>query len=175
MLQPNNRMRLLIFSLCQRKKKSFNTKAVVTCKRFASVLKKLTSKTKKQTEAAQGFVSPAHFVVATENTFNTRSHPNCSTSNDKKFNFPTEPKPGMCQLCYLCSHTCMHRLCKEGRKIGTVMMRRVTNKRRKQDPESRIKNKTLFMWVFDCDVQDTLLFLIVIISMIHDLRSFMLL
>jgi len=33
---------------------------------------------------------------------------------------------------------------KKAVKIGKVMMRRVTNKHRKQDPQSRIKNKTLF-------------------------------
>jgi len=42
------------------------------------------------------------------------------------------------------------------------MTRRVANKQRKQDPQSRIKNKTPFnFWVFNCDVQDALLFLIV--------------
>jgi len=53
------------------------------------------------------------------------------------------------------------------------MTRRVANKWRKQDPSSRIKNKTRFnlWWVFDCDVQDALLFLIVIISMMHDFLS----
>jgi len=35
----------------------------------------------------------------------------------------------------------MHRLSKE---IGKVMMRRVANKQRKQNPKSRIENKTLF-------------------------------
>jgi len=53
------------------------------------------------------------------------------------------------------------------------MTKRVANKQRKQDPYSRIKNKTSFsFWVFDCDVQDALLFLIVIISMIHEFLSF---
>ena len=53
------------------------------------------------------------------------------------------------------------------------MTRRVPNKQIKQDPFSRIKNKTPFsFWVFDCDVHDALLFLIVIISMIHDFLSF---
>ena len=53
-------------------------------------------------------------------------------------------------------------------------MRRVANKQKKQDPKSRIKNKTPFsFWVtFDCDAQDALLLLIVIISMIHDFLSF---
>ena len=49
----------------------------------------------------------------------------------------------------------------------------MANKHRKQDTQSRIKNKTTFsLWVFDCDVQDALLFLTVIISMIHDFLSF---
>jgi len=53
------------------------------------------------------------------------------------------------------------------------MTRRVDNKRRKQDPSSRSKNKTPFSFcVFDCDVQGALLFLIVIINMIHDFLSF---
>jgi len=58
-------------------------------------------------------------------------------------------------------------------KIGKLMMRRAANKHSKQDPSSRIKNKTLFsLWVFDCNVEDSLLFLIVIISIIHDFLSF---
>jgi len=58
--------------------------------------------------------------------------------------------------------------------IENVMTRRVANKQRNQDPRSIIdKNKTCFsLWVFDCDVQDALLFLIVIIVMIHDFLSF---
>jgi len=42
-----------IFSLSE-KEKIFNTKAMVTCKRSVTVVKKLTSKTKKQTEVASG-------------------------------------------------------------------------------------------------------------------------
>jgi len=52
---------------------------MVTCKRFAAVVKKLTnyehlalSKTKKQTKLLQGFISPVHFVVAMANTSNPR-------------------------------------------------------------------------------------------------------
>jgi len=58
--------------------------------------------------------------------------------------------------------------------IENVMTRRVANKQRNQDPRSIIdKNKTCFsLWAFDCDVQDALLFLIVIIVMIHDFLSF---
>ena len=53
------------------------------------------------------------------------------------------------------------------------MTRRVANKQKKQDPQSIIKNKTPFsLWVFDCDVQGALLFLIVIIIMIHDFLPF---
>jgi len=36
------------------KEKIFNTKAMVPCKRSATVVKKMTSKTKKQTEVASG-------------------------------------------------------------------------------------------------------------------------
>jgi len=40
------------------KVKIFNTKAMVACKRSAAVVKKLTSKTKKQTEVASGCYWP---------------------------------------------------------------------------------------------------------------------
>jgi len=46
---------------------------MVTCKRYAAVVKKLTSKTKKQLKLLHGFISPVHFVGFTENT----SHPRC--------------------------------------------------------------------------------------------------
>jgi len=46
---------------------------MVTYKRSAAVVKKLTSKAKKQTEIASGIINPVHFVVATENTSNPRS------------------------------------------------------------------------------------------------------
>jgi len=42
---------------------------------------------------------------------------------------------------YVAIHTCK---CKESKKIGKIMTRRVANKKRKQDPYSRIKNKTPF-------------------------------
>ena len=39
-----------------------------------------------------------------------------------------------------------------------------------------MENKTHFsLWVFDCDVQDALLFLVSLISMKHDLPSFQIL
>jgi len=51
----------IIVSFYQRKKRIFNTKAMVTCRRSAAVVKKLTnyehlalSKTKKQTQVASG-------------------------------------------------------------------------------------------------------------------------
>jgi len=61
------------------KEKIFNTKAMVTCKRSAAVVKKLTnykhlplSKTKNKPKLLQGFISPVHFAVAMENTSNPR-------------------------------------------------------------------------------------------------------
>jgi len=62
------------------KEKIFNTKATVTCKRSAAVVKKTTnyehlalSKTKKsKPKLLQGFISPVHFVVSMENTSNPR-------------------------------------------------------------------------------------------------------
>jgi len=46
---------------------------MVTCKRSTAVVNKLTSKTKIKPKLLQAFVSPVHFVVATENTSNPRS------------------------------------------------------------------------------------------------------
>jgi len=46
---------------------------MVTCKRSAAVVKKLTSKTKNKSKLLLGFISPVHFVVAMENTSNPRS------------------------------------------------------------------------------------------------------
>jgi len=91
MLHPNNACRKHLMLFLLEKEKIFNIKAMVTCKRPASVVnkKKLTnyehlslSKTKKQTKLLQGFISPVHFVVAMENT----SNPRCQlfTSNDKQ-------------------------------------------------------------------------------------------
>jgi len=52
---------------------------MVTCKRSAEVVKKLTnyenlalSKTKSKPKLLQGFTSPVHFVVAMANTSNPR-------------------------------------------------------------------------------------------------------
>ena len=52
---------------------------MVTCKRSAAVVKKLTkyehlalSNTKNKPKLLQGFISPVHFVVAMENTSNAR-------------------------------------------------------------------------------------------------------
>jgi len=44
---------------------------------------------------------------------------------------------------YVAIHACID-YAKKAEKIGKVMIRRVANKHRKQDPSSRIKNKTLF-------------------------------
>jgi len=77
----------------------------------------LTSKTKKQTEVASGLYQPVVALWLPRKTHPIHG-PDCFTSrpNDKKQKFPAEPQPGMCQLCYLRSHTYMHSLCKEGRK-----------------------------------------------------------
>jgi len=55
MLQPNNacRKHLNSFFLSE-KEEIFDTKAIVTCRRSAAVVKKLTSKIKKQIEVASG-------------------------------------------------------------------------------------------------------------------------
>jgi len=54
-------------------------KAMVTCKRSAAVVKKLTnyehlvlSKKKSKLKLLQGFISPVHFVVVMKNTSNPR-------------------------------------------------------------------------------------------------------
>jgi len=106
----------------------------VTCKTSAAVVKTLTnyeqlalSKTKSKPKLLQGFISPVHFLCCCHGKHIESTVPTDSQVMTKK-NFPGEPQPSMCQLCYLFSHTYMHIICKEGRKIGKVMTRRVANK-----------------------------------------------
>jgi len=56
---------------------------MVTYKRSAAVVKKLTSKTKSKSMLLQGFIRPVHFVVATENTSTPWSQLFQSRPNDK--------------------------------------------------------------------------------------------
>jgi len=72
MLQPNNacRKHLLILSLCQRKKNlqyegnGYLQKICRSCKKNWQV------RQKSKPKLLQGFISPLHFVVATQNTSN---------------------------------------------------------------------------------------------------------
>jgi len=106
---------------------------MVTCKRSAAVVKNLTSKTKNQTEVASGLYLPCllrgcHAIdiqstvpifsqVMTKNkTFLVNQSLACA-------NYAT----------YVAIHACIG-YTKKAVKIGKVMMRRVANKLRKQDP-----------------------------------------
>jgi len=84
---------------------------MVTCKRSAAVVKKLTnltnyehlalSKTKKQTQIASGLHYPCALCCCHGKHIEATVQLIHMYSNDKKLNFPVEPQPSMCSLCYL--------------------------------------------------------------------------
>jgi len=105
---------------------------MVICKRSAAVVKKLTNyehlaliKTKKQNHVASGLHQPCALCCChgkhIEPTVPTDSH--VMTKNKI---FPLNHSLACASYAiYLAIHTC---ICKEGRKIGKVMTRKVANK-----------------------------------------------
>ena len=81
---------------------------------------------------------------------------NWFTSNDKKQNFLAEPQPSMWFHSLACGLAC-----------GGILWRW-----REGWLTSREGKIHFSLWVIDCDVQDALLFRIVIISMVHDFLWF---
>ena len=122
MLHPNNACQKHLILLFIRKTKIFNTKVIVTCKRSAAVVKKLTSyehlapsKTKKQTQVASGLHLPCALCCCNGKHIES-TVPTDSQVMTKNKTFPLNHNLARANYAiYLAIHTC---ICKEGRKMA---------------------------------------------------------
>jgi len=124
---------VLVRYVLSEKEKILNTKTMVTCKRSAAVVKKMISKTKKHTEVASGLYYP-YALRGCHGKHIQSTAPGCPQVMTKNKTFPLNHSLA-CATCaiYLGIYACIGNV-KMAQKIGKVMIKRVANEHRKQDP-----------------------------------------